>query len=84
MSNKDLNTPVLFINEELQEVATWLKLHKQSMNLTKKSFIFFRTNRDKQAGKVMLMTVYSARASDRVRDHTIWSNPHNTAQLLKL
>ena len=51
MSNKDPNTLMIQMNEELEKISTWLALNKLSLNLTKTHFILFKSSRKKLRNK---------------------------------
>ena len=47
MCNKNLDTVIDKMNEELLKINTWLQLNKLSLNLKKKKFILFKSSKKK-------------------------------------
>ena len=45
---KDIDTLVSYINMELKNISTWLKVNRLSLNIKKTHFMFFRKQRNKK------------------------------------
>ena len=79
MSNKDPNTLMIQMNEELEKISTWLVLNKLSLNLTKTHFIFFKSSRKKLKikDKIISQVRHTEFLGVKIDEHLNWKEHIN-------